>query len=123
MQTSAEAVVPRLLPDLHDGRRPGPGRRPSTCTGPGFTKVATINDKKTYGQGLVATFSEAFKAGGGTIVDAETINPDDTDFNTVISPVKAANPQLVYYGGEYPQAGPLSPQMKAAGLNDPADGW
>jgi branched-chain amino acid transport system substrate-binding protein len=88
----------------------------------GFTKIATINDKKAYGQGLVASVSQAFKAAGGTIVDAETINPDDKDFSAVISKVKSSNPQLVYYGGEYPQAGPLGQQMRAAGLNVPLMG-
>jgi len=90
--------------------------------GKGFTKIATINDKKTYGQGLVASVTEAFKKDGGTIVDAETINPDDKDFSAVISKVKGSNPQLLYYGGEYPQAGPLGQQMRAAGLNVPLMG-
>jgi branched-chain amino acid transport system substrate-binding protein len=85
--------------------------------GEGIKKVATIHDKKAYGQGLVAAFTEAFKAAGGEIVDAQTINPDDKDFSAVISKVKGSSPDAVYYGGEYPQAGPLSQQMKAAGLN------
>ena len=90
--------------------------------GKGFTKIATINDKKTYGQGLVASVTEAFKKDGGTIVDAETINPDDKDFGSVITKVQGTNPQLVFYGGEYPQAGPLSKQMKSAGLKVPLMG-
>ncbi len=85
-------------------------------------KVATIHDKKSYGQGLVTEFSKAFTAGGGTVVAAETINPDDKNFSAVISKVKGAAPEAVYYGGEYPQAGPLSKQMKAAGLNVPLMG-
>jgi branched-chain amino acid transport system substrate-binding protein len=36
--------------------------------------------------------------------------------------VKPSAPQAIYYGGEYPQAGPLSQQMKAAGLNVPLMG-
>lgn len=88
----------------------------------GIKKVATIHDKKAYGQGLVAAFSTAFKDGGGDIVAAETINPDDKDFSAVINKVKGASPQAVYYGGEYPQAGPMSQQMKAAGLNVPLMG-
>lgn len=88
----------------------------------GFKKIATIHDKKIYGQGLVDSVTENFKAGGGTIVAAETINPDDNDFNAVITKVKASNPQAVYYGGEYPQAGPLSQQMKSAGLKVPLMG-
>ena len=64
----------------------------------------------------------AFKSGGGEIVAAETINPDDKDFSAVISKVKSAKPEAVYYGGEYPQAGPLSQQAKSAGLNVPLMG-
>ncbi|MFP5415710.1 MAG: branched-chain amino acid ABC transporter substrate-binding protein [Actinomycetes bacterium] len=88
----------------------------------GITEVATIHDKKAYGQGLVTAFSEAFTAGGGTVVAAETINPDDKDFSAVVAKVKAANPKAVYYGGEYPQSGPLSQQMKGAGLAVPLMG-
>jgi branched-chain amino acid transport system substrate-binding protein len=88
----------------------------------GVKSVATIHDKKSYGQGLVEAFTKAFTAGGGTVVAAQTINPDDKDFSSVITNVKATNPAAVYYGGEYPQAGPLSKQMKAAGLNVPLMG-
>jgi branched-chain amino acid transport system substrate-binding protein len=88
----------------------------------GVKSVATIHDKKSYGQGLVEAFTKAFTAGGGKVVAAQTINPDDKDFSSVITNVKGANPAVVYYGGEYPQAGPLSKQMKAAGLNVPLMG-
>ena len=88
----------------------------------GYKKIATIHDKKTYGQGLVKYVTEAFTGAGGEIVAAETINPDDQDFSAVISKVKSANPEAVFYGGEYPQAGPLSQQAKAAGLKVPLMG-
>jgi len=90
--------------------------------GEGIKKVATVHDKKAYGQGLVDAFAAAFKEGGGTITTAETINPDDKDFSAVIAKVKSSAPDALYYGGEYPQAGPLSQQMKAAGLNVPLMG-
>ncbi|WP_460765262.1 branched-chain amino acid ABC transporter substrate-binding protein [Mariniluteicoccus flavus] len=88
----------------------------------GIKEVATVHDKKSYGQGLVSAFTEAFKAGGGTITAAETINPEDKDFAAVISKVKGTNPKALYYGGEFPQAGPMSQQMKNAGLNVPLMG-
>jgi branched-chain amino acid transport system substrate-binding protein len=90
--------------------------------GAGITKVATIHDKKAYGQGLVGTFTDEFKKLGGQVVAAETINPDDSNYQAVISAIKPAAPQALYYGGEYPQAGPLSQQMKAAGLKIPLMG-
>jgi branched-chain amino acid transport system substrate-binding protein len=88
----------------------------------GIKKVATIHDKKAYGQGLVGTFTDEFKKLGGQVVAAETINPDDSNYQAVISAIKPSKPQALYYGGEYPQAGPLSQQMKAAGLNVPLMG-
>jgi len=121
--------------DLAAPKRPYPGYF-RTCTNDtvqgsfaakylldqGIKKVATLHDKKAYGQGLVASFTDAFKSGGGEIVDAETINPEDKDFSAVIGKVKGANPDAVYYGGEYPQAGPLSQQAKSAGLTVPLMG-
>ncbi|MEU4389377.1 branched-chain amino acid ABC transporter substrate-binding protein [Kribbella sp. NPDC023855] len=87
-----------------------------------ITKVATVHDKKAYGQGLVGTFTEEFKKLGGQIVAAETLNPDESNYQSVVSAIKPSAPQAVYYGGEYPQAGPLSQQMKAGGLNVPLMG-
>ncbi|WP_242525650.1 branched-chain amino acid ABC transporter substrate-binding protein [Phycicoccus jejuensis] len=88
----------------------------------GIKEVATVHDKKTYGQGLVDAFSKEFTKLGGTIVAAETINPDDDKYDAVVSKIKPSNPKAVYYGGEFPQAGPFSQQMKAAGLNVPLMG-
>jgi branched-chain amino acid transport system substrate-binding protein len=88
----------------------------------GLKKVATIHDKKAYGQGLVEAFSGEFTKLGGTVVAAETINPDDANYQAVVSKVKPKAPQAVYYGGEYPQAGPLSQFMKGQGLNVPLMG-
>ena len=88
----------------------------------GIKEVATVNDKKTYGQGLVNAFTEEYTKLGGKVVAAETINPDDDKYDAVISKIKPSNPKAVYYGGEFPQAGPFSQQMKAAGLNVPLMG-
>lgn len=87
-----------------------------------ITKVATIHDKKAYGQGLVEAFAGEFKKLGGQVVTAETINPDDKNFGSVITKVKSASPGAIYYGGEYPQSGPLSQQAKAAGVKVPLMG-
>ncbi len=88
----------------------------------GIKEVATVHDKKTYGQGLVAAFSAEYEKLGGKIVAAETINPDDSKYDAVISKIKPSNPQAVYYGGEFPQGAPFSQQMKAAGLDVPLMG-
>ncbi|WP_228489127.1 branched-chain amino acid ABC transporter substrate-binding protein [Raineyella fluvialis] len=88
----------------------------------GIKKVATVHDKKAYGQGLVTEFTKAFTAGGGTIVAAETVNPDDKDFAAVIAKIKPTAPQALYYGGEHPVSSLLTKQMKDAGLKIPLMG-
>ncbi|MGW1156674.1 branched-chain amino acid ABC transporter substrate-binding protein [Streptomyces sp. NPDC002519] len=85
-------------------------------------KVFVIDDKKTYGAGLAGTFTEEFKKLGGKVVGTEHINPDTTDFSAVVTKVKNSGADVVYYGGEYPQAGPLSKQLKAAGAKIPLVG-
>ncbi len=84
-----------------------------------LTKVATVSDGKTYGAGLVGTFTAEFKKLGGTVVVAQTAPDTTTDFSAVVSAVKSSGAQLLYYGGEYPGAAPLSKQLKAAGVNIP----
>ncbi|MEU3792758.1 branched-chain amino acid ABC transporter substrate-binding protein [Streptomyces fructofermentans] len=85
-------------------------------------KVFVIDDKKTYGAGLAATFTDEFKKLGGKIAGTEHIDPDTKDFSAVATKVKSSGADVVYYGGEYPQAGPLSKQIKAAGAKIPVVG-
>jgi len=87
-----------------------------------FTKIFTVHDKKTYGQGLAGTFTDRFKQNGGQVVGAGTVNPDDKDFSPVITQVQKSGAQAVYYGGEYPAAAPLSEQMKSKGVKIPLIG-
>jgi branched-chain amino acid transport system substrate-binding protein len=88
----------------------------------GLKQVATVNDKKVYGAGQVAAFTAAFTKLGGKVVLAQTINPGDTDFSAVVNSIKNSPAQAVYYGGEYPEAGPLSKQLRAAGKKVPLIG-
>ncbi len=84
--------------------------------------VVTIHDKKTYGQGLVAAFTGQLTKNGGKVVAAETINPGDQDFSAVLTKIKPLNPDLIYYGGEYPEAQLLSSQAEAQGIKAPLMG-
>lgn len=86
-------------------------------------EVATINDTGTYGKGLAETFEAEFKKLGGKITIATTITPGGNEnFATTVTQVKATKPGLVYYGGQYPEAGPLSKQMAQGGLAVPLMG-
>lgn len=85
-------------------------------------KIFVLDDQKTYGAGLAKTFSEEYTKLGGKIVGTDHINPDDRDFNAVVTKVKSTGAAAVYYGGEYPAGAPLSQQLKASGAHIPVMG-
>ncbi|NBE54190.1 branched-chain amino acid ABC transporter substrate-binding protein [Streptomyces boluensis] len=85
-------------------------------------QVYIIDDQKTYGAGLAASFKDTFTKLGGKVVKTDHINPEDRDFNSVVTKVKNSGAKAVYYGGEYPAAGPLSQQLKDSGAKIPLMG-
>ena len=88
----------------------------------GAKTAVLIHDKKAYGQGLTLEFKKQFEKNGGKVLGTETINPGDQDFSAVVSKIKPLNAAVVYYGGEYPEAAPLSNQLKQGGVKAPLMG-
>jgi branched-chain amino acid transport system substrate-binding protein len=82
-------------------------------------KVAIIDDRTAYGQGLADEVEKAIKANGGEIVTREFTNDKATDFAAILTKVKSTKPDLVFYGGMDAQAGPMAKQMKTLGLKSP----
>lgn len=81
------------------------------------TKVAVIDDRTAYGQGVADEFEKGVVAAGGTIVGREFTNDKATDFNAILTSIKAKQPDVVFYGGMDAVAGPMLKQMKQLGLN------
>ncbi|QUQ67477.1 branched-chain amino acid ABC transporter substrate-binding protein [Kutzneria sp. CA-103260] len=88
----------------------------------GKKKIAIIQDGKTYGLGLSQAVADRVTKDGGQVVDKEQVGENDTDFSGVLTKVKATSPDAIFYGGEYPAAGPLSKQAAGLGLNVPVMG-
>jgi len=83
----------------------------------GFKRLAVIDDSTAYGQGLADEFEKAVKASGGQIVKREHTNDKAVDFAAVLTSIKAANPEAIFFGGYDQQAGPMARQMKTLGMN------
>ncbi|MER5535732.1 caspase, EACC1-associated type [Streptomyces mirabilis] len=77
-------------------------------------KAFVIDDKQTYGASLAQSFKKAFGEEGGTIVGETHVDAGRRDFSTQVSQAVNAGADVVYYGGEYDEAGPLSKQLHAA---------
>ncbi|SCK25346.1 branched-chain amino acid ABC transporter substrate-binding protein [Vogesella sp. LIG4] len=78
--------------------------------------IAIIDDRTTYGQGLADDFAKAVEAAGGKVVKREYTTNTATDFMAILTSLKAAKPELLFYGGMDAQAGPLLKQMRKLGL-------
>ena len=81
-------------------------------------KAAVISETTDYAQGLRKVFKENFAKLKGEIVADETYNPEDTDFRTQVTKVKAAGPDVIYLVPQAPAKGVLLvKQIKEAGLS------
>ena len=78
--------------------------------------VAVVDDRTAYGQGLADEFAKAVTAKGGTVVKREFTTNTATDFNAILTAIKGAQPDVVFYGGMDAQAGPMAKQMKRLGI-------
>jgi branched-chain amino acid transport system substrate-binding protein len=85
-------------------------------------RVAVVHDKTTYGQGLADETRKAMNAKGVKEVMYEGVNKDDKDFTALVSKLKAANPDLVYWGGLHDTGGLILRQMRDQGLRAPIMG-
>ena len=82
----------------------------------GAKRVAIIDDRTAYGQGLADETAKAVKESGGEVVAREFTTDKATDFNAILTKIRATNPEVIFYGGMDAQAGPMVRQMKQLGI-------
>jgi branched-chain amino acid transport system substrate-binding protein len=79
-------------------------------------KIAIIDDRTAYGQGLADEVEKAAKAVGEEVVAREYTTDRATDFMAILTSIKAKNPDVIFFGGMDPQAAPLVKQMHQLGM-------
>jgi len=82
----------------------------------GAKKIAVVDDRTAYGQGLADEFEKVATAAGATIVDREYVDDKKTEFRAILTSIKGKDPDLIFYGGMDTQAGPMVVQMKSLGI-------
>jgi branched-chain amino acid transport system substrate-binding protein len=83
----------------------------------GAKKIAVIDDRTGYGQGLADEFIKSAQANGAQIVAHEYTNDKAYDFTAVLTAVKGKQPELLFFAGMDPQAGPMARQLKTLAMN------
>lgn len=80
-------------------------------------RIAVIDDRTAYGQGLADALVDNLKRLGVTPVGREFTTDKATDFSAILTRLKAAKPDAIFYGGMDAQGAPLLRQMKQLGID------
>ena len=80
-------------------------------------RIAVIDDRTAYGQGIADEFVKALAGMGKRPFKREYTNDKATDFTAILTALKAQNPDVIFYGGADAQAAPMARQMKRLGIN------
>lgn len=83
----------------------------------GGKTFAIIDDRTAYGQGVADQFAKSVKAAGGNIVATQYTNNKATDFNAILTSIKARKPDIIFFGGMDAVGGPMLRQMRQLGID------
>ncbi len=79
--------------------------------------IAFVHDKTAYGKGLADETLKAMNAAGKKEAMYEAITAGEKDYSALVSKLKQANIDVLYYGGYHTEAGLIVRQMRDQGLN------
>ena len=79
-------------------------------------KVAIVDDKTAYGEGLANEVEKALRAAGVTVVSRERTTDKETDFKAILTRIKSKAPDVVFEGGMDATGGPMMKQARELGL-------
>ncbi len=82
----------------------------------GAKSVFVIHDKTTYGQGIAQEFQKRAEKIGLKVAGFEGITAGESDFSGVLNKVASVKPDVVYFGGIYPEGSLLIRQMSEKGI-------
>lgn len=81
-------------------------------------KVAIIDDRTAYGQGVAEVFKRTASSKGMTVVDEQFTTDKATDFMAILTSIKAKAPDAIFFGGMDPQGGPMLRQIEQLGMGN-----
>jgi branched-chain amino acid transport system substrate-binding protein len=90
-----------------------------TVVGMGFKNIAILHDNTSYAKGLADEAKGLLEKQPVKIVFYDALTPGERDYNTILTKIKAAKPDVVLFTGYYPEAGLLLRQKMEMGWNVP----
>lgn len=81
----------------------------------GVKTAFIIHDKTAYGQGLSDQVKLQFEKDGVQLLGYEGITQGEKDYSAVLNQVTAKNPDIIFFGGLYPEGGILVKQAREKG--------
>jgi branched-chain amino acid transport system substrate-binding protein len=85
----------------------------------GAKKVGVLHDNSTYAQGLAEWTKKYLEDQGASVPFYDAINPQDKDFTPILTKIKGAGIEAIYFTGYHAQGGLLLKQSKSLGLTVP----
>ena len=88
--------------------------------------VILVDNSSDYSKGLADFFKKAFTAKQGEIVGEEAYLQKDQDFKTILTKIKALNPEIIYVPGYYEEVGKIVKQARELDIKCVimgGDGW
>jgi branched-chain amino acid transport system substrate-binding protein len=85
----------------------------------GAKRIAILHDSSAYAKGLADEINGILKANKQNVVFFDALTPKEQDYSAILTKLKAANPDVVFFTGYYPEAGLLLKQKKQMGWNVP----
>jgi branched-chain amino acid transport system substrate-binding protein len=82
--------------------------------GQGVKSVYVVHDKTTYGQGVAEFFKSDAEKKGIKVLGFEGTE-EKSNFDPIVTPIRAKNPDVIYFGGIYDQAAPFFKQAREKG--------
>jgi branched-chain amino acid transport system substrate-binding protein len=79
-------------------------------------RVAIVDDKTAYGEGLATEVEKALRAARVTIVGRERTTDKETDFKAILTRIKNRNPDVVFHGGMDATGGLMLKQARELGM-------
>ena len=83
----------------------------------GAKRIFILDDMTTYGRGLADEFEKKARSLGADVLGHEGITQGDKDFVPLLTKVKAAAPDLLYFAGMFPEGALLIKQRAEVGLS------